>query len=360
MKSIPAVGIALWVGAYAESEREYWRSVYDSYQWKKEFKILEEDVDFWLFTVKADSHWGKMLANNPSLTYDSWESWIYDGMMKKVTWKPELSMAEVFAARAMGKFFSDNFWNPMNRYEITSITRWYDSIKNRNEKGEVAPWFRNDLELWYAIVKMIIPWATRDLIPAIHKDIFDEPLWKTLEDNYQLGKTLKNNPERTENVNKMTFAEQSKFADAAKTAYTEKTEESKKTETVNGKKEAIKAIVHKKLWPTPSEKDFKQFIQENKQLFIDAWLDTPEARKSFYTSFKSSDIGKTLTNEYSHYYGADSDVIYTHFLQKYVKSWDKEGYYNMLNELNAQWVVLNVDGFKKKMSKRVKEDRGVK
>jgi len=197
-------------------------------------------------------------------------------------------------------------------------------------------------------------------VPAIHKDIVEEPLWKALEDNYQLGKTLKNNPERTENVNKMTFAEQSKFADAARTAYTEKTEEYKKTEVVNWKKEAIKAIVQKKLWPTPSESDFKQFIQENKNLFIDAWLDTPELRKSFYKSFKPSDIGKTLTNEYSHYYGADSDVIYTHFLQKYVKAWDKEWYYNTLNELNAQWVVLNVDGFKKKMKKRVQEDRGVK
>ncbi len=46
--------------------------------------------------------------------------------MKKATGKPELSVGEVFAARAMGKFFSDNFWNPMNRYEISSMWNKFD------------------------------------------------------------------------------------------------------------------------------------------------------------------------------------------------------------------------------------------
>ena len=256
---------------------------------------------------------------------------------------------------------SNTIVNPASTY---SITTWVENVKKVVDtallKDEYPVQSRFYIKLSEEVAKMILPGQFDEFVPLLHKTLLDEPMWKTEEANYQLGKTLKENPVRAEKLNDMNFAEQSKFADAAKTAYTEKTEESKKTETVNGKKEAIKAIVQKKLWPTPSEKDFKQFIQENKQLFIDAWLDTPEARKSFYTSFKPSDIGKTLTNEYSHYYGADSDVIYTHFLQKYVKAWDKEWYYNTLNELNAQWVVLNVDWFKKKMKKRVTEDRGVK
>lgn len=355
MKSIPAVGIALWVWAYAESEREYWRSVYDSYLGKKEFKMLEEDVDFWLFTVKADSHWGKMLANNPSLTYDSWESKIYDWIMKKATWKPELSMAEVFAARAMGKFFSDNFWNPMNRYEITSITRWYDSIKNRNEKGEVAPWFRNDLEVWYAIVKMILPWATRDMIPAIHKDIFEEPLWQTLEDNFQLGKVTKNRPELADELSKQTFAQQGEFAKQEREAYEASKEVStKKTEKKKTINELAKSILDAKWVQKMDSEQFINYVVDNPSL-IDWLSDDDIETLSTLVSTGKPDVKTDVYAPYRDRY-TDTEVIYNKFLKEYITSWDIDGLESMMDELEAQKVIGSREWFEKRMLKLIEND----
>lgn len=350
MKSIPAVGIALWVWAYLESEREYWRSVYDSNMGKKEFKILEEDVDFWLFIVKADSHWGKMLANNPSLTYDSFESKIYDWVMKKATWKPELSMAEILAARAMGKFFSDNFWNPMNRYEISSITRWYDSIKNRNEKGEVAPWFRNDLELWYAIVKMILPWATRDIIPAIHQDIFEEPLWQTLEDNYQLGKITKNKPELSEELSSQSFKAQWDFAKNDRKVYEAGWEIRKEKERAKATlNETAKSILSEKWVEKMDEDAFINYVVDNPQVieWMSDWdieelwklLSTwkPDIRTDIYAPYRK----KTT----------DTIIIYNDFLKEYVDNEDFDWLERMMDELEAQDVIKNREWFEKTMLK---------
>lgn len=355
MKSIPAVGIALWVWAYLESEREYWRSVYDSNMGKKEFKILEEDVDFWLFTVKADSHWGKMLANNPTLTYDSWESKIYDWIMKKATWKPELSMAEVFAARAMGKFFSDNFWNPMNRYEIASITRWYDSIKNRNDKWEVAPWFRNDLELWYAIVKMILPWATRDIIPAIHKDIFEEPLWQTLEDNFQLGKVTKNRPELSDELSKQTFAQQGEFAKQEREAYEASKEVSnKKTEKKKTINELAKSILDTKWVQKMDSEQFINYVVDNPSL-IDWLSDDDIETLSALVSTGKPDVKTDVYAPYRDRY-TDTEVIYNKFLKEYVTSWDIDGLESMMDELEAQKVIGSREWFEKRMLKLIEND----
>lgn len=354
-KAIPAVGIAIGMNYYIESEREYWRSVYDAYQGKKEFKMLEEDVDFGLFTVKADSHWGKMLANNPSLNYDSWESWIYDWMMKKATGKPELSMAEVFAARAMGKFFSDNFWNPMNRYEISSITRWYDSIKNRNDKGEIAPWIRNDLEVGYSIVKMMIPWATRDLIPYVHDKIFNEPLWQTLEDNYQLGKMTKNKPELTEELNAQSFKAQWDFAKNDRKVYEAgediRTEKEKKKQTME---DTAKRILGEEWVEKMDEETFINYAVDNPEII--EWL----------TDSEIEDLAKVLstwkpdvrTDKYAPYRKTttDTEVIYKDFLKEYVDKWDMDWLETMMDELEAQEVIKSREWFEKRMLKIIEKE----
>jgi len=356
IKSIPAVGVALGLGAYIESEREYWRTVYDSVMGKKEFKMLEEDIDFWAFTVKADSHFGKMLANNPSLNYDSFESSIYDWGMKKATGKPELSMAEVYAARAMGKFFSDNFWNPMNRYEITSALRWYDSIKNRNDKWEVPPWFRNDLEIWYAIVKMMIPWATRDMIPAIHKDIFEEPLWQTLEDNYQLGKMTKGKPELSEELSSQTFKQQWDFAKADREVYEaggeiRKEKEVKKATMV----ETAKSILAEKQVEKMDEAAFINYVVDNPSIIewmsdsdieelakvLSTWK--PDVRTDIYAPYR-----KTTT---------DTEVIYNKFLKEYVDKEDFDWLESMMDELEAQEVIKSREWFEKRMLKIIENSK---
>lgn len=355
IKSVPAVWIALWAWAYMETEREYWRTVYDSYMWKKEFKTLDTDIDFWVFTVKSDSHLWNILANNPSLNYDSFESKIYDGIMKKASWKPELSVAEIYAARAMGKFFSDNFWNPMNRYEITSITRGYDSIKNRNEKWEIAPWFRNDLEIWYAITKMMLPWVTRDIIPIAHSKIFEEPLWQTLEDNYQLGKMTKWKQELTDELNTQTFKQQGDFAKADKEVYEAwkdiRTEKEKKSKKI---KDTAKSILKEKQVEKMGEEDLINYIVDNpekidwmsdddiNELFksVQAWW--VDIRTDIYAPYR-----KTTT---------DTKIIYDKFLKEYVDKEDFDWLESMMDELEAQDVIKSREWFEKKMVKIIEWD----
>ena len=55
---------------------------------------------------------------------------------------------------------------------------------------------------------MFLPNYGRSLVDNAHKLIFDEPLWQTVEDNYQLGKITKSTPEKIDSLNKMDFKSQ--------------------------------------------------------------------------------------------------------------------------------------------------------
>lgn len=361
VKWVPIVVVSLWLTEFSETEREYWRTYYNSVLGKKEFKSLDKDLDFWAFVVKKDSHIGNILANNPSLNYENFENKVYDWVMKKATWKPELSLAEVYAARAMGRFFMNNVWNPMNKYEVTSQLSWFEGINKRNEKGEIPPWIRNDLEWGYAITKMMLPSLGDDIIPAAHDAIFDEALWKFQEDNYQLGIIARTEPELMKDLETKDYKTQGEFAQQKRWAYeTQKviTEENKKE---SGIKESMKELIYKQYWYNPTKEELFEFVKNNKELYKNSWIKNWSELKSFFGTLWPTDKAKATVSEYQHLYTKSAEFILENDLKTLFKDTSAQPLSVRVKELNARinelesaWVIMNPDKFKKDLIKSMR------
>lgn len=351
--TVPTTLMVLWLGHWAETEREYLRQMW--YEWTGK----KEDKSKW-----DENHFAELAITNPSLQYDNvFSKWIVSlvsNLNKLSGWDWNISPSTIIWARSFVNFVGNNLWNPQSGYEVKSNFKWVSTMYDKYQKWEYPTDERMKIALTEAVAKAILPNFGRDWIDLLHSYLYDETLWKTEEDNYQLSKTLKDNPNKRELVNQMDLKAQWEFADKARTAYQEKKTVTESHAEENARKDSLKTILQKKIGAKPSKDEFATFAKENKQLFIDAWIDTNEEAKNFYNSLSKTDVGKQRTDEYSFYYWANSEVIYNHFVKKFVDAKDRKWYEDMVDELYIQWVILDKDAFNKKVAKIVKNKQQAK
>lgn len=340
---IPRVSIVLGLNEWMETEREYARQEYYGLTGRKKFN------ETW-------SHIGNILANNPSLQYDNELAKIINTASKDL-WVP-LTKEQLIGARAFLRFAGNNIWSPWSGYEISSMSSWISKWWSKKDKNEDAPANRSQIELAEAVAKTIAPNIGDDWVDLLHKLLLNEPLWKTVEDNYELGKKMKTNPELEANINKLDFKAQGEFAQKASDVYKIQKEQSAINKEAKLPLKKFEKKVEKQFNWTPTREDLVKYIGENIVEAKAAWIKDDKSFNSFYSSLSPKSELKNTPDEY----GAlatvtDGMAIYkASKLQALAKSKDKKWFEDELDKLVSYGIIKSKVWFMKRIDSQVRND----
>lgn len=346
-KTLPTVVGVMAIQHWMETEREYWRQRYNEVIGSK--KIDEK----W-------SHLANIAANNPSLTFDSYLSEMIQLGMKKsseiVTWEDleKLDEGQIIFARSVGKFIENTLWNPTGGYEISSAAAWVKKWIESDDKWNTLPTNRDTIAWREAIIKMVMPNFGRTLVDSAHKYIFDEPLWQTVEDNYQLGKITKTTPEKVDILNQMDFTAQWQEAKTWKAIYEAGKWVSEKNAKTQAKSDSLVKDMFSIYW-VPTKDELRDYAKKHRAEFAEIGITKVKDLEPLI--WDTEEYGRKISTWEMSLLPKNIEVIYEYKLKKIAEGWSKEEINKAINELVKAWVIKDKKGTIKKVKWFLKRDK---
>ena len=347
-KTLPTVACIMALQEGMETEREYWRA-----QYNEEMGSKKEPTDI-------QNHLDGIRKTNSSLTFDSYLSeaiqWGIKNSAKIVTWEDVMKLDEgqILTARAMSRFIWNTIWNPAWWYELTSAASWIKKWLESDDKWNILPDNRDEIVRNEAILKMIIPNIGRTWLDIAHNYIFGEPLWQTVEDNYQLGKITKDNPDKLDVLNKLDFAAQWAEAKISKGIYDVNKWISEKNAQVTAKSAELVKDMFSIYW-VPTQDEIKDYARKNKSKFSDIGITKVKELDKFIVD--TWEYGRKIATWEASMLPKNIKVIYEYKLKKIAEWGSKEEMNKAINELVESRVINDKNGTIKKIKWFLKRDK---
>lgn len=347
-KTLPTVAGIMALQEGMETEREYWRA-----QYNEEMGSKKEPTDI-------QNHLDGIRKTNSSLTFDSYLSeaiqWGIKNSAEIVTWEDVMKLDEgqILTARAMSRFIGNTIWNPTGWYELTSAASWIKKWWESDDKGNILPDNRDDIVRNEAILKMIMPNIGRTWLDVAHNYIFGEPMWQTVEDNYQLGKITKTTPEKVDILNQMDFASQWQEAKTWKAIYDASKWVSEKNAKVQAKSDSLVKDMFS-IYGVPTKDELKDYARKNKAAFAEIGITKVKDLESFIGD--TEEYGRKISTWEASMLPKNIEVIYEYKLKKIAEGWSKEEINKAINDLVSAWVIKDKKGTIKKVKSFLKRDK---
>lgn len=347
-KTLPTIAWIMAVQEGMETEREYWRA-----QYNEEMGSKKEPTDI-------QNHLDGIRKTNPSLTFDSYLSeaiqWGIKNSANIVTWEDVMKLDEgqILTARAMSRFIGNTLWNPTGWYELTSAASWIKKWWESDDKGNILPENRDEIVRNEAIIKMIMPNIGRTWLDVAHNYIFGEPMWQTVEDNYQLGKITKTTPEKVDILNKMDFAAQGQEAKTGKAIYDAGKWVSEKSAKVQAKSDSLIKDMFS-IYGVPTKDELRDYAKKHKAEFAELGITKVKDLEPFIGD--TQEYSRKISTWEMSMLPKNIEVIYEYKLKKIAESWSKEEINKAINELVSAWVIKDKKGTIKKVKWFLKRDK---